>query len=180
MKILLSGTPGTGKTGIAKKLAESLKLKYISLNDFAEHNNLIDSVDKERNCMIIDEKRLADKVEKITEDYILDGHLAHFCKGDLTIILRTNPEELETRLKKRGWSSEKIIENIEAEILGSCLIESVMPKKTIEFDTTTKSIEESAKELENIIMTGNYDNYKPGRMDWSGYIERYMKKDINI
>ena len=180
MKILLSGTPGTGKTSIAKRLGDSLKLKYISLNDFAERNNLVESVDKKRDCMIIDEKRLAVEVEKIKEDCILDGHLAHFCKGNLTIVLRTNPEELKARLKKRGWSSEKISENIEAEILDSCLIESSMPEKTIEFDTTTKSIEESAKELEKIIRTGSYDNYKPGRVDWSSYIERFMKKDTNI
>ena len=175
MKILISGTPGTGKTSIAKELANRLKLKYISINAFAENNNLIESIDKERDCMIIDEDKLAEAVEK-EDNCIIDGHLAHFCNGDLTIILRTNPETLEKRLKIRKWSNKKILENIEAEILGNCLIESVMPGKTIEFDTTSKTTDESVSELEKIIKTKKYAKYKPGRINWTEYLEIYAKK----
>ncbi|MCK5300005.1 MAG: adenylate kinase family protein [Candidatus Aenigmarchaeota archaeon] len=180
MKILISGTPGTGKTSISKKLANSLGMRYISINDFAKENNMLKSIDKKRDCYIIDEKKLAEKIKEIEDDVIIEGHLAHFCTGDLIIILRANPDQLKTRLAKRKWRSEKIRENIEAEILGNCLIESSIPEKTIEFDTSSSDIETCAAELETIIRTKKYQKYRPGAINWIKYIDKYQKKNINI
>ncbi|HDH07219.1 MAG TPA: AAA family ATPase, partial [Thermoproteales archaeon] len=36
MKILVTGTPGVGKTTIARRLAQLLKLEYINVNEIAK------------------------------------------------------------------------------------------------------------------------------------------------
>ena len=45
--ILITGTPGTGKTVIAKLLSERLNAEYLSLNDLAFKYNFIESYDKD-------------------------------------------------------------------------------------------------------------------------------------
>ena len=48
MIIAISGTPGTGKTEIAKALAAALGYNYVSLNDFCEKAGLITGTDPAR------------------------------------------------------------------------------------------------------------------------------------
>ncbi|MFH1126838.1 MAG: adenylate kinase family protein, partial [archaeon] len=125
MKIIISGTPGTGKTEVSKLLAKKLNYRLIDINTFAKKNHLITGTDTDRNSQIIDENKLRKKSISIEDNTIMEGHLAHYCTADIAIILRTNPEILRERLKKRQWSKKKIDENIEAETLDIILQESV-------------------------------------------------------
>ncbi|MHA1456395.1 MAG: AAA family ATPase [Promethearchaeota archaeon] len=51
--IVISGTPGTGKTFIAKKLSEKITAKVISLSEFAVKKDLILSFDSKRDTYVI-------------------------------------------------------------------------------------------------------------------------------
>src|SRR5208282_706217 len=53
--ILITGTPGTGKTTTAKALAAKLDAQYINLTDYAKTNQLTQGEDKQRKTIIIDE-----------------------------------------------------------------------------------------------------------------------------
>ena len=52
MKLIISGTPGTGKTTIAKKLAKKLNLRYIDVNKIIKLHNLAESYDKKRKTRV--------------------------------------------------------------------------------------------------------------------------------
>ncbi len=104
-------------------------------------------------------QRLAEMINgRENEVIILESHLAHYI-ADIMIILRVYPPELKMRLKTRGYSEEKIRENIEAEALDVILVEAFeWCKKVFEIDTTGKSIEETGQDIEKIvdhILSGN-------------------------
>ena len=150
MIIAISGTPGTGKSEVAKLLAKNLGWKLVDLNKVAEEHNFYDDYDEERGCKIVDTKSLAGEVEVlgIKEDLVLEGHFSHDMPCDLVIVLRCNPGELRKRFEKRRWPKKKIEENIEAEIMGICKEEALeRDKKILEIDTTGKETEKSVKEI---------------------------------
>lgn len=172
MKILISGTPGTGKTSVSELLAEKLGYRLVRINDFAEEYGLVEGVDKVRGSMIIDEVRLEAEVGKLSGDIVVEGHLAHLCKGDVSVVLRTRPDVLEVRLSLRKWSKEKIHENVEAEILDVILTEAVeVNDNVVEVDTTGKSPEDVCGILSDMIRKKIYDDFRPGKVSWVSYLE---------
>ncbi|GMP49739.1 hypothetical protein CsSME_00016619 [Camellia sinensis var. sinensis] len=53
--ILVTGTPGTGKTTTSSLLAESTQLRHINIGDLVRNNNLHDGWDDHFDCHIINE-----------------------------------------------------------------------------------------------------------------------------
>ena len=73
------------------------------------------------------------------EILILEGHFSHHF-ADWSIVLRLLPSELEARLEARGYSAEKIRENLEAEALDVILVEAVeICSRVDEIDTTGRA-----------------------------------------
>ena len=172
MKILISGTPGTGKTSVSELLAKRLGYKLVGINDFAEEHGLVEGVDKVRGSGIIDEVRLEAEVGKLSGDIVVEGHLAHLCKGDVSVILRTRPDVLEERLSLRKWSKEKIRENVEAEILDVILQEAVdVNDNVVEVDTTEVGPVDVCSILSDMIKKKRYDDFRPGKVSWVSYLD---------
>jgi adenylate kinase len=168
MIILLTGTPGTGKSTVAKILSRVTNSKLMHINNFATEEVSL-GIDEETGSKVIDIKKLSDKILKLGEDnLIIEGHLSHLLSfGDLVIVLRTNPTTLEERLKEKGFDERKIRENLEAEALDVCLIEGLENHKEVyEIDTTKKTPEEIVEDIIKI-MKGEKDEFKPGKIDWS-------------
>jgi len=179
--ITISGTPGCGKTSVAKILAEKNKVKFISLNTIAIDKNFLIRTDSKRNTHIIDEEKIIDylnnKIEKLKLkdiDYlIIESHFSDIIPAHLinfAIILRCHPDELLKRLENRGYSEKKIYENAQAEILGNCtsyFLEKNLRVPLIEVDTTHKTVSETANIIWNIILTKRVpDLNKIGTTDW--------------
>ncbi|ADB57349.1 adenylate kinase family protein [Archaeoglobus profundus] len=164
MLIALTGTPGVGKSTVAEILR---KRGYIvlSVNELAEKFNCI--IGEEEGCKIVDVEKLAENVRKVVKGLtIIEGHLSHLLNPDLAIVLRCNPLELKRRLERKGWSEEKILENVEAELVDVILIEALdSVEKVYEIDTTNLTPEEVANAVEEILR-GESEKYKPGRIDW--------------
>jgi adenylate kinase len=116
------------------------------------------------------EIRLADKA------IIIDGHYSHELlnekKVTLVILLRKAPWELREILQKRNYSNKKILENLEAEIMGVIAEEArerYPLEKIHEVDTTGKSIDDLVQEIIRVINGEIPSN--PKLIDWLIYPE---------
>ena len=115
--ILITGTPGVGKTTVAKQLAEALDALYVNLTNLAQTNNLVSDEDKERKTAIIDEKKMRQKISEMLSTIdksavVIDGHYAaavvpkHYVTK--VFVLRRNPVELHMLMQKTGFSGAKL------------------------------------------------------------------------
>ncbi|HLC56142.1 MAG TPA: AAA family ATPase [Candidatus Nanoarchaeia archaeon] len=136
MIICISGTPGTGKSVIAKKLGKKLRYGILEISKFVK-NNKIGKYNKKLKTIDVDVDKLNDKLIKIikkNKNLIIDGHLSHYLPRkyvDLCIIVRCNLKVLEKRLDKRGYNKQKIKDNLEAEIFDTSLDEAYRNKHNI-------------------------------------------------
>ncbi len=153
--IALTGTPGTGKTSVAKELAR-LGWIHLELNKFVEKEKLYSGYDKKRKTWIVDENKLrkfvADFIKKNPKkNIVIDSHISHILPAKLfsaIFVLRCNPKILEKRLKRKNWSKEKIQENVEAEIIGLIEWEARKKhKKVFPIITEKKSAKEISREI---------------------------------
>ncbi len=168
LRLIITGTPGTGKTAVAEELGRKLQVRVLHLGELAEQ--AICGYDEARETHEVDLELLQKAVERhLTGGVILEGHLAHLLRIEkaIVVVLRCSPEELEHRLKSRGYSESKIRENLEAEALDVCLTESVERYGEVyEIDTTRRSVRETARCVLEILEGGG-KRYLPGRIDWS-------------
>ncbi len=170
MIVLLTGTPGTGKSTVAKILSERLGYRLIGLNEWINEaaREAIVGYDKSKDTKVIDIELVRKKIKGIKGNVIIEGHLSHLSGiGDIVVVLRAHPRVLRRRLK--GFSDSKRQENIEAEALDVCLIESIEnndASKVFEVDTTDKQPDDVADAVIEIV-EGRGDEYKPGKIDWS-------------
>jgi adenylate kinase len=145
--IVVSGTPGTGKTGISKLISRKLEYKYVDVKKLIKKNKLSDGYDNEKKCEIVDAKKLSrflvKFIKKSNQNLIIDSHLAHYLPKkyvDMCIITKCNLKELKKRLEKRKYSREKIRENLDSEIFEICVNEAAEKgHSVIILDTTGKT-----------------------------------------
>lgn len=67
--IIVTGTPATGKTILAKALSKKLNYQYIDVNKLIKKNKLSSGYDKKRKCKIIDIKKLNKTLIKLIDNY---------------------------------------------------------------------------------------------------------------
>lgn len=155
--IALTGTPGCGKTTVAEELKRR-GYKIISVREFAEMHGC---ARKEGDEVIVDVERLS----KHRFDGIVEGHLSHLLKPEISIVLRCNPLVIKERLMKRGWNYEKVMENVEAELIDFILVEALKNcEEVFELDVTDRTVEEVANAIERILRFR--EGYEPGSVDW--------------
>ncbi len=178
--IIITGTPGCGKTTLSKKLKEVIDCVLISLNELVIEKNFIIEYEEKRETNIIDFEKLNSYILQYIEDaktkigcLIIEGHFADFLPNDLidmVFILRCHPEILAKRLEKRNYKNKKIVENIQAEILGNCsnyIYQKKLSCPIFEIDVTGLSVDNLAKEIFNILEEKvNPNNYILGHIDW--------------
>ena len=129
MRIVLTGTPGTGKTSMATQLAKLAGGPLIDLNAFARKNKLFLKEKGAFGESVVN----VEKMEKLLaaalrneKNFVVEGHLA--CEfsvpADAIVVLRCDPRVLKKRLEERKYPVDKIRENVLAELLDYCLIKS--------------------------------------------------------
>ncbi|MFC7199595.1 adenylate kinase family protein [Halospeciosus flavus] len=152
MKVAVTGTPGTGKTTATDLLDTDLEV--IHLNEIVEEEELYSEVDEERDSLVVDLEAVEEWLEG-KDDFVLDSHLAHLVEDlDKVVVLRCRPRALEERLRESGVPGPKAHENAESEALDIILSEAVErhgEENVYEIDTTDRTPEEVATEIERVL-----------------------------
>ncbi|MBA2850061.1 adenylate kinase [Methanococcus maripaludis] len=119
------------------------------------------------DSFVVDFDKLNDYIQSIKTEYlILDGHVSHYLNPDYTVVLRANPLLIKNRLESRKYLPKKVMENVEAELLDVCLIESIEKNdesKIFEIDCSEKSPEDIVNE---ILMFLDSKNPEYGNVSW--------------
>lgn len=150
--ILISGTPGTGKTTVADILKDKFSALSINLTDVAIANDFILESDAQRQTKVANLEKLIPYMENLISSHsnniVIEGHYADVIPDSLIsvfIILRTEPHILKQRLIKKQFPPQKVQENLQSEILGACTsaaLDNHDRNKIYEVDTSTASLEE--------------------------------------
>ena len=189
LRFVITGNPGVGKHTTAKIIAEKINADIIDINDVAIDNNATGK--KTDLGLDVDVKRLVRLLEKqlkAERDLMIVGHLAPYVLKpvgiSLVAVLRRSPYELEKTLKKRGYSVDKVRENVASEILGTSLYDSLQTfgkRKVAEFDTTGKTPKEAIDEILAALQKKSKSKSKLIGINWlnlvseKGDMRRYFK-----
>ncbi|VDP07378.1 unnamed protein product [Soboliphyme baturini] len=128
--ILVTGTPGCGKSILAEQLAVRSGLTYASVAKIAANNNFYEEYDENYECYVLDEEKLVDYMEDQMDrgGNIVDYHGCDLFPQrwfDAVFVLRTDNTVLYDRLMRRNYNPKKLQENIECEIFGVLYEEAV-------------------------------------------------------
>jgi len=178
--IAITGTPGVGKSTVAKALASRLGGLYISVGDLVTKEKLIVETDEKRDTVVADIRKLRNRmrtlVKKTDGDLILDGHYVYDVIPKtietFVFVLRRDPTRLETILRQRGYDENKVSENLGAEALDVCLIGTLRRfgyGRVDEIDVTYMSTEAVVDEILEVLR--GEKEMKVGRVDWLGKLE---------
>ncbi|XP_037045447.1 adenylate kinase isoenzyme 6 homolog [Bradysia coprophila] len=128
--ILITGTPGTGKTRLSKELAKKFGCHHLDISAVAKENNFVEEYDDEYECPILDEEKLLDYLEPIMAEggKIVDYHSCEFFPErwfDVVYVMQCENSILFDRLTARGYNAKKIQSNVECEIFQTILEEAM-------------------------------------------------------
>lgn len=152
--IVVTGTSGTGKTTLCRKLSGTMGWVHIDLGEFVITRRLHLGYDRQRMSYVVDllkaQRQVAEVLRNSKDMYLLDGCFSHLVaqprKTFGVVVLRTNPLELLKRLSKKP--KRKALENAQAEALDIVLVEALSRfGKVYEIDTTRKSVDEVVDEF---------------------------------
>ncbi|KXX81767.1 Adenylate kinase isoenzyme 6 [Madurella mycetomatis] len=127
--IIITGTPGVGKTSHCEMLAERTGLEHISVNQVVKDKECHEGWDEEYQSWIVDEDKLLDAIEDQVKKggCIIDWHACDlFPKSwiDLVVVLRVDTATLYDRLTVRKYPEAKLQENLDSEIMDVLLQEA--------------------------------------------------------
>jgi adenylate kinase len=187
----VTGTPGVGKSQLSRLLAKRIGAVHIDVGRLALRRKLILGNDIDRGSKIADLHRISNWIRKCVHeaesDLLVEGHYAsavvpkRFVK--LVIVLRSDPDELMKRLRKRRLPRRKVYENVAAEILDVCLVDAMATfgrNKVCEVDTTGRTprsiLTEALGLLERRIEP------RLGKTDWLGKMakRRHLDTFMNV
>ncbi|VVB81693.1 Putative adenylate kinase [uncultured archaeon] len=131
MIITISGTPGSGKSTVAKAVAKEFKLKHYSAGDFmremaAERGISLEELSKlaEEDISVDREIDARNKRLAKEDNFIIDSRLAfHFLPKAIKIFLKVNPKIAAKRIWKDIQDKKRMVEifKSEKEVLGGIL-----------------------------------------------------------
>ncbi|MBN3037368.1 MAG: adenylate kinase family protein [Candidatus Diapherotrites archaeon] len=162
--IVISGTPGTGKTQVARLVAKSLGLPLLDVTRLVREERLFTS--RENGVLVVDMPALGKRLRGFSG--LAEGHV--LCELKLParcVVLRTDPRVLEARLKRRKYRKQKILDNVESEALDYCLIYARENyRDVLQVDTTRRTAEQTARRVLRVLDGKAVSD----KVDWTDWI----------
>ena len=157
--ILITGTPGTGKTTLSSILthqlneflasidiSETIRFKHLEVSKIVNENKLYSNIDENLDCTVFDEDKLLDFLEPHVPagGYIVDFHSNSFFPEryfNFVFVMKTANTVLYDRLKAREYSELKIKNNVECEIFQECYNDAMESYRSDIVWTFTNNVE---------------------------------------
>lgn len=165
--IIITGTPGVGKTTHCEVLAEKTGLRHLSVNQVVKERECHEGWDDEYQSWIVDEDKLLDAIEDEVKagGCIIDWHACDlFPKSwiDLVVVLRVDSTTLFDRLTERKYPEVKLQENLDSEIMEVLLQEardSYDEEIVVELSSnTSEEMEANVERIEQWLKQWKEDN----------------------
>lgn len=187
--IIVTGTPGTGKTTFAKALAKSIGASYVNVTQHVSKHKLYRGVDRERRTKIMDVPKTRASLKRELRTMhtlsVIDTHIPEeiISRGMVrqVFVLRCHPKILEDRLRSKRWKASKIRENVLSELIDSCLSAGVKHfgwRKVVQIDTSRRNLRGCLVSAKRSI---SGEPTKRIKIDWisklerEGLLDRYLK-----
>ncbi len=179
ISIVITGTPGVGKTTISKIIAKKVEGIHIDCGKVAINNGMIQEYNKKNMTHTIDERSLSKRLKEIIiqhDSIILEGHfipkISEF-SPELVFVLRCHPRKLINRLEKKKYSKRKIAENVASELLDFCLKDAILlfgKNKIFEIDNSMNRPNQTASMILKILASNILPKSK--HIDWISKLEK--------
>ncbi|KAI1503520.1 AAA domain-containing protein [Biscogniauxia marginata] len=177
--IIVTGTPGVGKTTHCEALAERTGLRHVSVNQVVKDKGCHEGWDEEYLSWIVDEDKLLDALEEEAKagGCIIDWHACDLFPEswiDLVVVLRVDSTVLYDRLSARKYPEAKLQENLDSEIMQVLLQEardSYDGRIVVELTSnTTDEMDGNVDRIEAWVRQWKKDNHaaSPGMTDGDG------------
>lgn len=148
MKVIaVTGSPGTGKTAMAKKLAKRLDFYYLDVNKLVSKNKLSEGYDRKRKTKIVDIKKLSKALVNFIEEFKKsDGMRLMSSASSTKALTKENINKIALN-KKSNKNSSKTIKKYSGIVIDSHL-SHYLPGKYVDLCIVTKcNIKELNKRL---------------------------------
>lgn len=165
-----------GKTVVGKALAKRLDYGFLDIPEYVMESGLTSGYDMERGTALLEPAKLRRGLERGLDrasDYVLSSHVVVTLREFSTycIVLRLHPLRLYTRLKRRGYGAGKIAENLEAEFIGSSVLEvqrTLGVRRVGQVDVTGLTVSKCVSKCLRLLEGGRGDEVDwPSKLSWS-------------
>lgn len=170
--IIVTGSPGTGKSALSGRLANLLDCKPLESSELLRSGGALRRDPSGRDAEIIVEDVALKVIRSLTESggcYVvstLHPTLWLEAVGDsivFIILLRCHPVTLMGRLESRGWGRVKVLENVIAEAL------NVIAEELLEYEDSVLEIDTTNLTVEGVVdvVLSKLGSWDTGvRIDW--------------
>ncbi len=169
VQVAITGTPGTGKSSTCDVLDRRGYLT-LDLDAIARREGFVVGRDEARQSDEVDVDALQRFVHVPAKIVFLRAHYSHLLDVDTVVVLRCRPDVLRQRLMSRGWTEDKVRENVEAEAIDVVLQEALRrTDRVYQIDTTELTPEATADRVLEIL-GGRTEGHGPDAVDWTDVV----------
>lgn len=173
MRILITGTPGVGKTTVCRILSSLIGVPCITIADLLAGRDFT-SWDPEADTYdVLDVEAAREYLASfLAGDHIADTHVLEVLpsRGYLAFVLRKRPDALMRDLLRRGWRMRKVLDNVWAELTDYVYVQAKGLFKALrQIDVTERGPEEVAAVISKCVAGGGCIDEE---VDWLEYATR--------